>query len=54
MGHYAIRGLLDALPNRSLVVLEGQEHNAMDTAREQFADAVMNFLLGTTDRRVGQ
>ena len=50
----AIRGLLDSLPNRSLVVLEGQEHNAMDTAREQFADAVMNFLLGTTDRRVGQ
>ncbi len=50
----AIRGLLDSLPNRSLVVLEGQEHNAMDTGREQFADVVVNFLLGTTDRRVGQ
>lgn len=50
----AIRGLLDSLPNRSLVVLDGQEHNAMDTAREQFADVVVNFLLGTTDRRVGQ
>ena len=30
----AIRGLLDSLPNRSLVVLEGQEHNAMDTDRK--------------------
>ncbi|MEP6593991.1 MAG: alpha/beta hydrolase, partial [Acidobacteriota bacterium] len=50
----AIRGLQDSLPNRSLVVLEGQEHNAMDTAREQFAAVLVNFLLGTTDRRLGQ
>ena len=50
----AIRGLLDSLPNRSLVVLEGQEHNAMDTAREQFADVLVNFLLGPTDTRLGK
>ena len=41
----AISGLLDSLPNRSLVVFEGQEHNAMDTIPEQFAAAVTNFLL---------
>ena len=50
----AIRGLLDSLPNRTLVVLEGQEHNAMDTAREQFADVLVNFLLGPTDTRLGK
>ena len=32
----AISGLLDSLPNRSLIVFEGQEHNAMDAIPEQF------------------
>jgi pimeloyl-ACP methyl ester carboxylesterase len=36
---------MDSLPNRSLIVFEGQEHNAMDTIPQQFADAVANFLL---------
>ena len=40
----AINSLMDALPRRTLVVFEGQEHNAMDRIPEQFADAVMNFL----------
>ena len=41
----AIRGLQESLPHPTLVVLEGQEHNAMDTAREQFAGVVTKFLL---------
>jgi pimeloyl-ACP methyl ester carboxylesterase len=43
----AIRGLLDSLPNRSLVVFEGQEHNAMDAIPQQFAETLTNFLLGS-------
>ncbi len=50
----AVSSLLDSLPNRSLIVLEGQQHNAMDTARQQFAEAVVSFLLGTTDRPLGE
>ena len=46
----AISGLLDSLPNRSLFVFEGQEHNAMDTVPQQFAEAVGSFLLGTKDK----
>lgn len=46
----AISGLLDSLPNRSLFVFEGQQHNAMDTVPQQFADVVGNFLLNTTGR----
>ena len=42
----AISGLMDALPNRSLIVFEGQEHNAMDNVPQEFADAVANFLIG--------
>ncbi len=41
----AISGLLDSLPNRSLFVFEGQQHNAMDTVPQQFAEAVGSFLL---------
>jgi pimeloyl-ACP methyl ester carboxylesterase len=41
----ALNGLMDALPNRSLIVFEGQEHNAMDNVPQEFADAVANFLL---------
>jgi pimeloyl-ACP methyl ester carboxylesterase len=40
----ATRSLMDSLPNRSLIVFEGQEHNAMDTIPEQFAEAVTSFL----------
>ena len=46
----AISGLLDSLPNRSLFVFEGQQHNAMDTVPQQFAETVGNFLLSTTSR----
>ena len=49
----AISGLLDSLPNRSLIVFEGQEHNAMDSIPEQFAEAVTNFLLSNKARTTG-
>ena len=42
----AINSLMDALPERTLVVFEGQEHNAMDRIPQQFAETVMNFLHG--------
>ncbi len=46
----AISGLLDSLPNRSLIVFEGEEHNAMDTIPDQFAEVVVNFLLSNKAR----
>ena len=46
----AISGLLNSLPNRSLFVFEGQQHNAMDTVPQQFAEAVGSFLLSTAGR----
>jgi pimeloyl-ACP methyl ester carboxylesterase len=46
-----IDGLMAALPNRRLVVLEGQEHNAMETIPEKFAQTVSNFLLETDSNR---
>jgi pimeloyl-ACP methyl ester carboxylesterase len=42
----AINSLMDTLPKRTLVVFEGEEHNAMDRIPEQFAETVMNFLRG--------
>jgi len=42
----AINSLMDTLPRRTLVVLEGQEHNAMDRIPQQFAETVTNFLRG--------
>jgi pimeloyl-ACP methyl ester carboxylesterase len=42
----AIAGLMDALPDRTLVVLEGQAHNAMDTDRDHLAGVLQDFLLG--------
>jgi pimeloyl-ACP methyl ester carboxylesterase len=45
----AIDGLLHALPNRSLVVFEGQQHNAMDNIPQQFASVVTDFLLDTKE-----
>jgi hypothetical protein len=41
----AINSLMDSLPNRSLIVFEGQEHNAMDMFPRQLAEAVTKFLL---------
>ncbi len=46
----AISGVRDSLPNRSLFVFEGQQHNAMDTVPQQFAETVGSFLLSTTGR----
>jgi pimeloyl-ACP methyl ester carboxylesterase len=46
----AIASLMASLPNRTEVVLEGQQHNAMDTGRQQLAQAITNFLLRTTDK----
>jgi hypothetical protein len=43
----AIESLRTSLPNPTLLVLEGQQHNAMDNAREKLAGAVQGFLLGT-------
>ena len=42
----ATSALMDTLPRRTLVVLEGQEHNAMDRIPQQFAETVTNFLRG--------
>jgi len=47
----AISSLLDSLPNSSLFVFEGQEHNAMDAVPDQFAAAVVNFLLSNKNVR---
>jgi pimeloyl-ACP methyl ester carboxylesterase len=41
----AINVLEESLPNRRLVVFEGQEHNAMDTVPQKFAEVVTSFLL---------
>jgi pimeloyl-ACP methyl ester carboxylesterase len=40
----AINSLMAALPRRTLVVFDGQEHNAMDQIPQQFADTVTTFL----------
>lgn len=40
----AISGLQDTLPDATLVVLAGQEHNAIDSGREALASAVLGFL----------
>jgi pimeloyl-ACP methyl ester carboxylesterase len=40
----ATSALMDTLPKRTLVVFEGQEHNAMDRIPQQFAETVTNFL----------
>jgi pimeloyl-ACP methyl ester carboxylesterase len=44
---WAISSLMDCLPNRSLVVFQGQEHNAMDAIPQEFAETVTRFLLDT-------
>jgi pimeloyl-ACP methyl ester carboxylesterase len=40
----ALKSLLSALPKRTLIVLEGEEHNAMDTMPQRFAEIVTKFL----------
>ena len=42
----AVNSLMETLPKRTLVVFEGQEHNAMDKIPLQFAETVTNFLRG--------
>jgi pimeloyl-ACP methyl ester carboxylesterase len=42
----AINSLMETLPRRTLVVFEGEEHNAMDRIPQQFAETVTNFLRG--------
>jgi pimeloyl-ACP methyl ester carboxylesterase len=37
--------LMATLPNRKLIVFEGQEHNAMDNIPQEFAETVTEFLL---------
>lgn len=46
----AIDVLMTTLPNRSLFVFEGEEHNAMDTVPQQFAEVVTKFLLDTKSK----
>lgn len=38
-----------SLPNPTQVVLKGQQHNAMDSARDVLANAIVDFLLGRPD-----
>jgi hypothetical protein len=37
-----------SLPNPTRVVLKGQQHNAMDSAREALAETIRTFLLDST------
>jgi len=39
----SISALRESLPNPTVVVLEHQEHNAMDGGREVLANAIINF-----------
>ena len=45
----AMQSLTASLPNRTEVVLRGQQHNAMDTGRELLAEAITRFLIGRAD-----
>ena len=42
--HVAARELQQTLPNSSLVVLDGQQHDAIDTDAERFTATVLSFL----------
>jgi pimeloyl-ACP methyl ester carboxylesterase len=50
----AINSLRTSLPNATRVVLNGQQHNAMDSGRDVLAEAIITFLLRTTDQDVGK
>jgi hypothetical protein len=41
----AIDSLRGSLPNTEVVVFQRQQHNAMDTIPQQFAETVLRFLL---------
>jgi pimeloyl-ACP methyl ester carboxylesterase len=45
----AIGSLQTSLPNPTRVILEGQQHNAMDSARDVLAKAIVDFLLRPAD-----
>lgn len=49
----AIRSLETSLRDPTLVVLKGQQHNAMDTGRDQLAEAVTAFLQRTQSKPQG-
>ena len=42
----AITSLASSLPKAEAVVFQGQEHNAMDAIPQEFADKVLEFVLG--------
>ena len=42
----AVESLMNVLPNRTLFVFAGEGHNAMDNIPQQFAEVVINFLVG--------
>jgi pimeloyl-ACP methyl ester carboxylesterase len=44
--NYLTDTLNAVLPNATIVALEGQAHEGMTTAPEQFVDAISKFLLG--------
>jgi pimeloyl-ACP methyl ester carboxylesterase len=46
----AINSLQAALPNPTVIVLKGQQHNAMDSAPDMLANEIINYLLGTVER----
>ena len=39
----SIAALRESLPNPTLAILEGQEHNAMDGGREVLANTIIKF-----------
>jgi pimeloyl-ACP methyl ester carboxylesterase len=41
----AIDSLRQSLPHPEVIVFQGQQHNAMDTIPQQFAETVLRFLL---------
>lgn len=43
--------LADSLPNRAVVVLQGETHFAMDSSPRKFADVVSDFLLDVKPKR---
>lgn len=45
----AVTSLMNTLPNRKLHVFEGEEHNAMDTIPQRFAQVVINFLTNRSE-----
>jgi pimeloyl-ACP methyl ester carboxylesterase len=46
----SINSLQASLPNASLILLKGQQHNAMDTGRDMLARAIIAFLLDRPDQ----